>query len=529
MNSHTFCVAPSDSRAALASSLQRKWSSSLHILNKSNLTAFRQCPKRLWFEVYRRNDVVNVPDTDRRKAEGDKVGEIARVLCSPNGDGQLIDIKAQGVDEAIRTTDEILPDRQPIFEAGFEANGARCFVDILQPTNAEHDQQWRMVEVKSSTKLKAYHLEDATIQSYIATASGLAISSVEIAHVDTNWTYHGDENYQGLLTYVDISETAAARAPEVLHWITEAQNVLASPEPPSIAMGKHCKVPHECGFLHLCKEGQRQVEFPVEWLAGRLHKDIQSQQRVNPALDMRDVDDALLNRDQQRIKAATVSGQTYFDQPAAAAELEKYSFPLYFLDFETIQNAVPRWAGTKPYQQIPFQFSLHRLDSPSSWDHSEFLDLSGNDPTRNFAEKLVADCGNDGALFVYNASFEAARIRELSERFEDLSSALLSLNERMVDLYPVAKRHFYHPSQHGSWSIKYVLPAICDDMGGAYQRLDGVQNGTMAMDAYTTAAELEDIDPSKAEIAERLKAYCKLDTWAMVRVWSALSAVELTS
>lgn len=498
-------------------------------LTKSNLTAFRQCPKRLWFEVYRRNDVVNAPDSKRRMAEGDKIGDIARTKFDANGSGQFIDIKAKGVGEAIRKTADILADRQPIFEAGFEANGAWCFVDILLPSGTGLEPKWRMVEVKSSTKLKPYHLEDATIQSYIAAASGLTLSTVEIAHVDASWTYQGNENYQGLLTHVDITETVAARAPEVLQWITEAQEVLASPEPPLVAMGKHCKTPHECGFQHICKADQSQAEFPLEWLAGKLHKDIQLQKQLKPALDMRDVDDALLNRDQQRIKAVTVSGQPYFDQSAAAAELVKHSFPLYFLDFETVQFAVPRWAGTKPYQQIPFQFSLHRLNSSSSWEHSEFLDLSGNDPSRYFAEKLIESCANEGAIFVYNASFEAARIRELSERFKDLSSALLSLNERIVDLHPVVKRHFYHPSQQGSWSIKYVLPAICPDMVGAYQNLDGVQNGTMAMEAYLAAAELGDTEPSKAEIARGLKAYCKLDTWAMVRVWSALTNVNLAS
>jgi CRISPR/Cas system-associated exonuclease Cas4 (RecB family) len=501
----------------------------LHKLSKSNLTTFRQCPKRLWLEVYRRKDALNAPDAKRRMAEGDKIGEIARVLFSSNSDGRLIDIKAQGVDEAIRKTSDILPDRQPIFEAGFESNGARCFVDILLPSGNNADPEWRIVEVKSSTKLKPYHLEDASIQAYIAAQSGIAISSIAVAHVDSGWTYQGDENYQGLLTEVDVTEEAKAKISEIAGWIKDAQEVVAAPEPPLVTMGKHCKTPHECGFQHICKEGQNQAEFPVEWLAGRLHKDIQSQQRLTPALDMRDIDDSLLNSDQKRIKDATISGQPYFNQPAAAAELENYSFPLYFLDFETIQTAVPRWAGTKPYQQLPFQFSLHRLNSTSSWEHREFLDLSGNDPSRSFAQKLVEGCGNDGAIFVYNASFEAARIRELSEKFDDLSSALLSLNERMVDLHPVAKRHFYHPSQQGSWSIKYVLPAICPDMVDAYQSLVGVQNGTMAMDAYVTATELGDMDPAKAGIAEQLKAYCKLDTWAMVRIWSALTAVELAS
>jgi hypothetical protein len=501
----------------------------LRILSKSNLTAFRQCPKRLWLEVYRRNDVANAPDAKRRMAEGDKIGEIARVLSNPNGDGRLIDIKAQGVDEAIRTTADILPDRQPIFEAGFEAKGARCFVDILLPSGTELEPNWRMVEVKSSAKLKPYQIEDASIQAYIATASGLALSSIEIAHVNSGWTYQGDENYSGLLTHLDLTAEATARKSEISSWIKDAQKVVTAPEPPLVTMGKHCKSPHECGFQHLCRSEQPQTEFPVEWLAGRLHTDIQSQQQLTPALDMRDVDDALLNLEQQRIKDATISGQPYFDQSAAAAELEQYSFPLYFLDFETIQYAIPRWAGTKPYQQIPFQFSLHRLDSHSSWDHLEFLDLSGNDPSRDFAEKLVEACGSEGAIFVYYASFETARIKELSERFEDLSPRLMALVERIVDLHPIAKKHFYHPSQHGSWSIKYVLPAICPDMEEAYQNLVGVQNGTMAMDAYVAATELGDMDPAKVEIADQLRSYCKLDTWAMVRVWAALTAVELTS
>ena len=312
----------------------------MHSLTKSNLTALRQCPKRLWFEVYRRNEAVNATDTTRRMSEGDKIGEIARVLSNPNGDGRLIDIKAQGVDEAIRTTADILPDRQPIFEAGFEANGARCFVDILLPSGTELDPHWRMVEVKSSAKLKAYQIEDASIQAYIATASGLALSSIEIAHVNSGWTYQGDENYSGLLTHVDLTEEATARKSEISSWITEAQEVLASPEPPLVTMGKHCKTPHECGFQHICRADQPQTEFPIEWLAGTLHKDIQSQQRLNPALDMRDVDDALLNSDQKRIKDATISGQPYFNQSAAATELERHSFPLYFLDFVRMEDVL---------------------------------------------------------------------------------------------------------------------------------------------------------------------------------------------
>ena len=160
-----------------------------------------------------------------------------------------------------------------------------------------------------------------------------------------------------------------------------------------------------------------------------------------------------------------------------------------FLDFETVQFAVPIWKGTRPYQQIPFQFSLHRLDETRQLIHQDFLDLPGADPSLLFAQALVLYCASPGPIYVYNAAFERTRIAELADRFAKLRRDLLTLNERIVDLLPITRDHYYHPDQHGSWSIKAVLPTIAPDL--SYEQLSGVHDGTMASEAY-----LEAIDPN---------------------------------
>ena len=195
------------------------------------------------------------------------------------------------------------------------------------------------------------------------------------------------------------------------------------------------------------------------------------------------------------------------------------------MDFETTQFVVPIWKGTRPYQQIPFQFSVHRLSRTGKLEHRPFLDLSGEDPSLGFAKALVAACGNTGPIFVYNAGFESARIRELAERFPRLGASLRALLDRIVDLLPVARDHYYHPNQEGSWSIKAVLPSICPDLD--YANLDGVQNGGMAMEAYAEAINAGTTPERKAEIERQLNAYCALDTLALVRLWSAFSGSKL--
>ncbi len=490
-------------------------------LSKSKLLAFRQCPKRLWLEVHQPELRADSGPTLASFATGHQVGDIARQLYDPQAQGTLIDPLAEGFDAAFARTQHLLThSRQPIFEAGFRAGGALAFADVLLPSDEGDQLGWRMVEVKSSTSVKDYHRDDVAIQAYVARESGLELKAIALAHIDSGWTYPGNGDYQGLLVEADLTEEAFARTDEVRGWIADAQAVVARKKAPRLATGAQCSAPYECGFLAHCQSAEPQAEHHVRWLPRRSQA-LKAHIEEHGISELRDVPDDLLNPTQQRVKAATLSGQAFFDQPATAQALAAHKLPGYFIDFETIQFGVPLWKGTRPYQQLPFQFSVHRLGRTGRATHQAFLDLSGGNPSLAFAQSLVAACGERGPVFVYNAAFETTRIRELAERHPRLAIALRAINDRVVDLLPIARQHYYHPSQQGSWSIKAVLPALCPELH--YDALDGVQDGGAAQQAYLEAITPATSAPRKAELERQLLAYCSLDTWAMVRLWSAFT------
>ena len=490
-------------------------------LSKSKLVAYRQCPKRLWLELHHPELREDSSATQVSFDIGNAVGDIARQLYDPKAKGVLLDAQRDGFDTVFRRSIELLESKQPIFEAGFVIEGALAFADVLLPIMRNGKRVWRMVEVKSSTGIKDYHFDDIAIQSYIARKAGVPLNSVALAHIDSEWTYLGDNDYSGLLTECDLTEDALGREEDVINWIAEAQKVAGKKAEPRITTGAHCKTPFDCGFSQYCQSKEPQAEYPVHWLPNIAAKALKQHIADHSALDLRDTPDELLNALQQRVKKHSVSGKIYFDSDSAARALAAHRLPAYFLDFETIQFAIPIWKGTRPYQQIPFQFSLHKLGKNEKLEAQAFLDLSGNDPSRYFAEALIKVCGKVGPIFVYNAGFEGARISELAKRFGKLSSELLAIKERLVDLHPITKANYYNPSQRGSWSIKAVLPAIAPDL--SYAALQGVQNGGMAMEAYLEAIHADTLAERKAEIEEQVLAYCGLDTFAMVRLWQFLA------
>lgn len=497
----------------------------MRALSKSKLLAFRQCPKRLWLEIHRPE---LREDSAAAKASfdvGHQVGDLARRLYDPKGNGVLIDPQAEGFEAAFSRSMTLLESTRPIFEAGFRAEGALAFADVMLPERKGGKRTWRMVEVKSSTSVKDYHRDDAAVQSLIAKAAGVPLSGIALAHIDNQWTYPGGDDYRGLLVESDLSEEAFGRGDEVKAWIAAAQAIVQKRTAPAIGTGRHCNEPYECGFFGHCQSQEPQGHYPITWLPRVQSKALKSFIETKSARDMREVPDELLNGPQQRVKAITLSGKPYFDAQGAAHALREHKLPAYFMDFETINFAVPIWKGTRPYQQIPFQFSVHRLARTGKIEHQSFLDLSGGDPSKAFSEALIAACGERGPIFVYNAGFETARINEVAERYPRLARPLRALNERVVDLLPIAREYYYHPSQQGSWSIKAVLPTACPDL--RYDDLDGVQDGGMAMNAFLEALAPQTTARRKAEIEKQLLAYCGLDTYAMVRLWSVFSGKAL--
>lgn len=497
----------------------------MRMLSKSKLLAFRQCPKRLWLEVHQPELQHDSNTTAASFLVGNQVGAIARQIYDPKGKGALINPQEEGFDTAFNRSQALLQSAQPIFEAGFKAGGAFAFADVMLPARKGGQRVWRMVEVKSSTSVKEYHRDDAAIQAFVAKTAGTALSGISLAHIDSTWIYPGNGDYQGLLVESELTDEAFERGDEVRAWINQAQKVIAKRKAPSISTGKQCEQPYECGFFAHCQSQEPQVEHPIQWLPGRQSNALVTYLEKHCVVDLRDAPDALLTKLQLRVKKATLSAKLYFDKRGARLALVEHKLPAYFMDFETIQFALPAWRGTRPYQQIPFQFSVHHLSRTGKLAHREFLDLSGKDPSKAFANALIAACGEQGPIFVYNASFEAARMRELADRFKRLAAPLMALLDRIVDLLPIARAHYYHPSQKGSWSIKVVLPALCPDQ--SYGDLDGVQDGGMAMTAFLEAIDAQTSAPRKEEIERQLLAYCKLDTFAMVQMWSKFTGMAL--
>lgn len=497
----------------------------MRTLSKSKLLSYRQCPKRLWLEVNHPDLRADSSATTASFAVGHQVGEIARKVYDPDGIGALIDPQEEGFDAAFTRSLTLLKSSAPIFEAGFKAEGALAFADVMLPTKKGNRKVWRMVEVKSSTSVKDYHQDDAAIQAFVAKAAGVPLDAIALAHLDNEWVYPGKQNYQGLLKENDLSEVVMGRGAEVQEWITGAQKVLDKRKPPHQATGRQCTQPYECGFIEHCRSGEPQAEFPVAWLPGRLKSTLAHASAQPYSVDMRDVSDDLLTDLQRKVKQATLANKVFFDKRATKEALAGSKLPAYFMDFETVQFAVPIWKGTRQYQFIPFQFSVHRLDAKGQLRQHAFLNLDGKNPSKAFAQALIDVCGKRGPIFVYNAAFEVTRMKELALRFKVLAEPLQALIARVVDLLPIAREHFYHPSQEGSWSIKAVLPALCPELN--YSELSGVQNGGMAMEAFREAIQLETSADRRSEIEEQLLAYCALDTYAMVKIWAKFTGSTL--
>lgn len=490
-------------------------------LSKSKLLAYVQCPRRLWLEVHRPELCGDMDSAGQLKAMGNRVGELARRLYDPEGRGELIDAQADGFGLAMARSRDLLAVDHPIFEAGFSAGGARFFADILQPVDG---QAWKLVEVKSTGSLKDYHLADVAVQAYVADRAGVDLQSIAVAHIDTSWTYPGGEDYRGLLVERDVTAKAKAASVQVGGWIEEAQAVLKARRFPDVKRGRHCNDPFECGFADFCRSLEPDPPYPVGWLPRVTSQALKTLIEDQGVRDIRDAPDHLLNPVQQRVKVHTLEDRIYFDAEAARLDLSPHGLPAYFLDFETIQFAVPIWPGTRPFQQIPFQFSLHRLDAEGVWTHDGFLDLTGDNPSEALARSLIYLCGEVGVIFAYNAGFERRVILDLADQFPDMAEALRAIAGRLVDLLPIARERFYHPSQKGSWSIKAVLPAIAPDL--RYQDLQGVQHGGMAQEAYLEAIRLNTASARREELKGQLERYCELDTWAMVRLWQFFSGQE---
>jgi len=294
--------------------------------------------------------------------------------------------------------------------------------------------------------------------------------------------------------------------------VADARRALAGGMP-DIDIGPHCAQPYGCEFLAWCSRDE--PPYPVSILprGGALAARL----RAEGLRDLRDVpEERLGNETHRRIWRATRAGEAHVD-PAVAALLAPRPYPRSFLDFETIQPAIPIWPGTRPYQRIPVQWSCHVQAAPGRLVALGTLVTSGDDPRPAFAESLIRAVPGEGPVFAYNAGFERGVLNETAGALPGLAGSLLRIAERLVDLLPITRAHYYHPTMKGSWSLKAVLPTIAPDLD--YGNLvDGVRSGE-AVDAVYARIIDPSADPAeRARLEQALVAYCERDTLALTRL-----------
>jgi hypothetical protein len=487
-----------------------------HVLSKSTFLRGLQCHKSLYLNRYQRNlrDEIS-PEQEAIFATGREVGVLAQGLFP--GGVRSKPPNSFDFQRAVEVTGELIAaGKDIIYEAAFQHEQVLALVDIL----VRDGDDWRAYEVKSSTSVKDVYLPDAAIQYYIMRGQGIQLADISIVHLNTDYVRQGELDLEQLFTLVSIHSEVIAIQPELPGLVVELKGVLEGGVVPDILIGPQCSDPYPCDFIGHCWSGVPEYSvFNVTRLseekAVELYRD--GIVRTEDIPGNFPLGEAAANQ-----VRSDKNGRTRIADVAIHAFLETVHYPLYYLDFETFNPAIPPFDGTRPYRQIPFQYSLHRKESPSAeLEHSGFLAEAGIDPRLPLIESMLSELEGQGDIVVYS-SFEAGRFKDLAEQFPEHSAALLALLERLVDLMqPFRDRAYYAPEMHGSYSIKAVLPALVPDL--SYDGLV-ISDGAKAMRAYIDLEQEK--DPGRIEaVRNDLWEYCKLDTLAMVRILEKLEEI----
>ncbi|RDI43428.1 hypothetical protein AQULUS_13210 [Aquicella lusitana] len=494
----------------------------MHTLSKSQYCKGRKCLKRIWLYNYHRELMAETSTFQESiLTQGKEVGILARQLYP---EGELIHEDHHNLEGALGHTHLAIQRKAPaIFEGAFLYDNVLIRVDIL--VRNENDT-YDLIEVKSSTKLKEKeHLPDCAIQAYVLQQSGFQIKNICVAFLNNHYMRKGELDLTQLFIVRPVNELLEHELQLVPAYLDKISNVLATSEEPSWKLGSICKNPYPCEFKHYCWKDV--PEKSIHYLYNIRDKFRFKLMEMGIEL-IQDIPSSLV-KNAQLIQVEHEKTQLpYIDSQQIVEHLSQLNFPLYFLDFETLGYAIPPFDNTRPYQRLPFQYSLHVKQAPDlPLKHLEFLFDKYANPMRAVAEQLVNDVGPSGSIIVYNKSFEEGCIRDMIKSFPDLAPMLNSMLERLWDLLvPFGKKWYYHPDFNGSASIKKVLPVLVPEL--SYKSL-GIQQGDDAQAYYLKLIKDELPAADRNRIKNDLLAYCRLDTLAMVRILDELRKVTSAS
>jgi hypothetical protein len=479
------------------------------LLSKSKYLNGLQCLKYLWLTFHDKGKVPP-PDAATQHAfdEGHHIGELAKQLF-PEG----IDLANEDFMGNIRKTRDALTANRPLFEAGFYVDGYFSRLDILKPVG---DGSWDIYEVKGSTSVKDINIHDVSFQRHCARKAGLDIRKCFLVHINNRYVKNGEINVHQLFNVVDITEQVLAVADDVEDRSREMWATIDLPECPDIGIGPHCSDPYDCPVTW-CRESLPEHNIFNLHRGGKKCFDMFNQ----GIFFVKDIPDSIkLSASQQIQKTCEINGEPFIDKETLHDFLDSLQYPLYYLDFETFSPAVPIYDGTRPYQRVPFQFSLHIVSRPGAKpQHYGFLADENSDPRPAFLSELKQRLGDSGNIIVYNQSFEKGVLQEQGEAFPDYSSWVEATCQRVVDLYrPFQKFSYYHPLQQGSTSVKKVLPALT---GKGYNNLDIAKGDVASLAYFNLVNGIYDFE-AKQKIRQDLETYCSLDTEGMIWIMDRL-------
>jgi predicted RecB family nuclease len=479
-------------------------------LSKSRFTAGLQCHRQLWWRVHEPDAPELTPDAQTQAIfdQGTRVGELARTYVPG---GTLIDFPYDQTQKKIAATAAALAAKAGvIYEASFSADRVFVAVDILERQRGG----FALIEVKSSTSAKPEHLPDAAIQAHVLRQAGLEVRTVEIMHLNRECTF---PDLSDLFVRTDVTHEVTALLPDVPALAREQLRMLEGPLP-EVAIGPHCSAPRDCAFMSRCWADLPVHHVSTLYRIGRKAWDLEAGGcRTIHALPAR----MSLNPTAERQRRSVVANEMIVE-PSLRAALKEFAPPLAFLDFETINPAIPVWDGCHPYDNVPVQFSCHRQKKGGGYDHVEWLADGPCDPRPRIAEALVAACAGARTIIAYNASFEKTRLRELGEALGPKTArAMEDITGRIVDLLPAVRDHVYHPGFAGSFSLKSVLPVLVPDL--SYDDLEVSDGSIAALELARLLLRGDTLqEEEKGRLREALLRYCELDTWGTVRLLERL-------
>lgn len=485
-------------------------------LSKSKYCKAVQCNKILWLEKNKR-DVATDTSSKSVLENGTTVGELARGLFGNYTNVEYNQDKSQMIEQT-----EILMRQSPniITEASFSYNNNFCSVDILK----NEPDGVHVYEVKSTTEAKPINLDDVSYQVYILRGLGYNVKSANLVHLNNKYIRKGELELDKLFIIEDLTETVNSEQSEVAKKITQINEYMKQTEEPEEPIGMQCFMnTYECPFWQYCsrKLPEKSV-FNIANMGTGKKIDFYRIGKISYE-DLRY--EALTNRFQQQIEV-DFTDETIIDKEKIKDFLKQITYPIYFLDFEGYEKPIPEFDNSWSYEQIPFQYSIHYIEKEGAEvQHIEFLAENGKDPRRYLAERLVKDIPENACIVVYNLSYEKTRIRELADLYEDLKPRLLNMNEHLVDLIiPFRSRWYYCKAMQGSYSIKYVLPALFPNEPSLdYHNLPVVHNGTEASETFLDLPNHS--KEEQEEIRKGMLMYCGLDTYALVKVWQKLNEI----